>query len=60
MKYKVNLRIETLSGIIADIYTVRAGNRKSAEVLALAKAMDELGRDNVVEIDVREVLPYAG
>lgn len=55
MKFKVNLRIETNSGVIADIYTVSAGNIKAAENIAAAKAMDRLGRNNVTEIAVQEV-----
>ena len=59
-KYNVNLKIETNSGIVNDIYTVRASNPKTAENVAATQAMDNLGRDNVIEITVREVLPYAG
>ena len=59
-KYNVNLKIETSSGIVNDIYTVRASNSKTAENVAATQAMDSFGRDNVTEITVREVLPYAG
>ncbi len=59
-KYTVNLKIETSSGIVNDIYTVRASNSKTAENVAATQAMDSFGRDNVIEITVREVLPYAG
>lgn len=59
MKYDVNLKIETHSGIVTDIYTVTAGNRKSAESIAAAKAMDKLGRNNITEITVQEVQAYA-
>lgn len=59
-KYNVNLKIETSSGIVNDIYTVRASNSKTAENVAATQAMDSFGRDNVIEITVREVLPYAG
>lgn len=59
-KYNVNLKIETSSGIVNDIYTVRASNSKTAENVAATQAIDSFGRDNVIEITVREVLPYAG
>ena len=59
-KYNVNLKIETSSGVVNDIYTVRASNSKTAENVAATQAMDSFGRDNVIEITVREVLPYAG
>lgn len=50
MKYTVNLRVETHSGVTNEPYTVTAGNRKSAESIAAAQAMKKHGHDNVTEI----------
>ena len=55
MKYTVNLRVETYSGIAVEPYTVSAGNPKSAGSIAAAKAMDKHGRDNVTEVLVVSV-----
>lgn len=55
MKYIVNLRVETHSGIEVEPYIVSAGNPKSAESIAAVKAMDKHGRDNVTEISVVSV-----
>ena len=50
MKYTVNLRVETYSGVANEPYTVTAGNKKSAESIAAAQAMRKHGRDNITEI----------
>lgn len=55
MKYTVNLRVETYSGIAVEPYTVSAGNPKSAESIAAARAMNIHGRDNVTEMSVVSV-----
>lgn len=55
MKYAVNLRVETYSGIEVEPYTVSAGNPRSAGTIAAARAMDKHGRDNVTEISVVSV-----
>ncbi|MDE5741352.1 MAG: hypothetical protein K2H90_02775 [Oscillospiraceae bacterium] len=50
MKYNVNLRVETSSGVAIEPYYVTAGNRKSAESIAAAEAIRRHGHDNVIEI----------
>ena len=50
MKYTVNLRVETHSGVANEPYTVTAGNKKSAESIAAAEAIRKHGRDNIIEI----------
>ena len=50
MKYTVNLRVETNSGVANEPYTVTAGNKKSAESLAAAEAIRKHGRKNIAEI----------
>ena len=50
MKYTVNLRVETNSGVANEPYTVTAGNKKSAESLAAAEAIRSHGRKNIAEI----------
>lgn len=50
MKYNVNLRVETSSGVVIELYSVTAGNRKSAESIAAAEAIRRHGHDNVIEI----------
>lgn len=52
MKYTVNLKITTHDYVVAEPYEVSAGNKKSAESIAAALAMDKHGRDNVTEISV--------
>lgn len=52
MKYTVNLKITAHDYVVAEPYEVSAGNKKSAESIAAALAMDKHGRDNVTEISV--------
>lgn len=52
MKYTVNLRITTHDYVVSEPYEVSAGNKKSAESIAAAMAMDKHGQDNVTEISV--------
>lgn len=52
MKYTVNLRITTHGYVIAEPYDVSAGNKKSAESIAAAMAMDKHSQNNVTEISV--------
>lgn len=52
MKYTVNLRVTTHGYIVSEPYEVSAGNKKSAESIAAAMAMDKHGQDNVTEISV--------
>lgn len=55
MKYIVKLRVETYSGITAEMYSVTARNAKAAESAATVKAFHKHGRDNVIEIFVTSV-----
>ncbi len=55
MMYTVNLKVTTNGYVIAEPYTVRAGNAKAAEALATAQAMDRHGQRNVTEIQVISV-----
>lgn len=50
MRYTVNLRVETHSGVAVEPYTVLAGNRKSAESIAATEAIRRHGRENITEI----------
>ncbi len=52
MRYTVNLRITAHGYVVAEPYEVSAGNKKSAESIAAALAMDKHGRDSVTEISV--------
>ncbi|MCX4255821.1 MAG: hypothetical protein OSJ54_02725 [Oscillospiraceae bacterium] len=52
MKYTVNLRVSTREYVVAKPYEVSAGNKKSAEAIAAAMALDKHGRDSVTEISV--------
>ncbi len=52
MKYTVNLKITAHDYVVAESYEVSAGNKKSAESIAAALAMDKHGQDNVTEISV--------
>ena len=52
MRYTVNLRITAHNYVVAEPYEVSAGNKKSAESIAAALAMDKHGQDNVTEISV--------
>lgn len=52
MMYTVNLKVTTNGYVIAEPYTVRAGNAKAAEALAAARAMDRHGQRNITEITV--------
>lgn len=52
MKYMVNLKITAHDYVVAEPYEVSAGNKKSAESIAAALAMDKHGRDSVTEISV--------
>ncbi|MCX4256654.1 MAG: hypothetical protein OSJ54_06970 [Oscillospiraceae bacterium] len=52
MKYTVNLKITAHDYVVAEPYEVSAGNKKSAESIAAALAMDKHGRDSVTEISV--------
>ena len=47
MKYTVNLRVSTREYVVAKPYEVSAGNKKSAEAIAAAMALDKHGRDSV-------------
>lgn len=55
MKYIVNLRVETNSGVAVELYSVTAGNIKSAESIAAAEAIGKHGHDNVTEISAVSV-----
>ena len=55
MKYIVNLRVETHSSVKVEPYNVTAGNKKSAESIAAAQAMEKHGHDNVTEISAVSV-----
>jgi len=55
MKYTVNLRVTTHGYVVAEPYEVSAGNSKSAEAIAAAKAMAVHGRKNITEISVISV-----
>lgn len=55
MKYNVNLRVETHSGVANEPYTVTAGNKKSAESIAAAEAIHKHGRENITEISAVSV-----
>ena len=50
MKYTVNLRVSTREYVVAEPYEVSAGNKKSAESIAAAMAMDKHGQDNVMPL----------
>ena len=52
MKYTGNLKITAHDYVVAEPYEVSAGNKKSAESIAAALAMDKHGRDSVTEISV--------
>ncbi len=52
MKYTVNLKITAHDYVVSEPYEVSAGNKKSAESIAAALAMDKHGRDSVTEISV--------
>ena len=52
MKYTVNLKITAHNYVVAEPYEVSAGNKKSAESIAAALAMDKHGRDSFTEISV--------
>ncbi len=52
MRYTVNLKITAHDYVVAEPYEVSAGNKKSAESIAAALAMDKHGRDSVTEISV--------
>lgn len=52
MRYTVNLRITAHGYVVAEPYEVSAGNKKSAESIAAALALDKHGRDNVTGISV--------
>lgn len=52
MRYTVNLRITAYGYVVAEPYNVLAGNKKSAEAIASAMALDKHGRDNITEISV--------
>ncbi len=53
--YTVNLKITAIGYVIAEPYTVRAGNAKAAEAIAAAEAMKVHGRNNITEITVISV-----
>ena len=55
MKYIVNLRVETYSGVSAELHSVTARNTKAAENAAAAKALRKHGSDNVIEIFIVSV-----
>lgn len=55
MKYTVNLRVETHSGVNAELYSVTAKSPKAAEAAATVKALRKHGEDNVTEISVLSV-----
>lgn len=50
MKYLVNLRVTTFSGVTVEPYAVTAGNVKSAQAIAAVEAIRRHGRENIVEI----------
>ncbi len=52
MRYTVNLKITAHDYVVSEPYEVSAGNKKSAESIAAALAMDKHGQDNVTEISV--------
>jgi hypothetical protein len=52
MRYTVNLKITAHDYVVSEPYEVSAGNKKSAESIAAALAMDKHGRDSVTEISV--------
>lgn len=52
MRYTVNLKITAHDYMVAEPYNVHAGNKKSAEAIASAMALDKHGRDSVTEIEV--------
>lgn len=52
MRYTVNLKITARDYVVAEPYEVSAGNKKSAESIAAALAMDKHGQDSVTEISV--------
>ncbi len=52
MRYTVNLKITAYGYVAAEPYNVLAGNKKSAESIAAALAMDKHGQDSVTEIEV--------
>lgn len=52
MKYTVNLKVTTHGYVVAEPYEVSAGNKKSAESIAAAMAMDKHKQDNITEISV--------
>lgn len=55
MKYTVNLRVETHSGVSAELYSVAARSSKAAETAATMKALRKHGEGNVTEISVLSV-----
>lgn len=55
MKYTVNLRIETSTGVECRLYTVTARNSRLAGKMAAEQAMDDYGRSEIVELTVQEV-----
>ncbi len=52
MRYTVNLKITAHGYVVAEPYSVLAGNPKSAEAIASAMVLDKHGRDSVTEIEV--------
>lgn len=50
MRYTVNLKITAYGYVVAEPYNMLAGNKKSAEAIASAAALDKHGRDSVTEI----------
>ncbi len=52
MRYTVNLKITAYGYVVAEPYNVLAGNKKSAEAIASAMALDKHGQDSVTEIEV--------
>lgn len=55
MKYMVNLRVETHSGVKAELCSVVARNPKAAENAAAAKILRKYGSENVIEIYIISV-----
>lgn len=55
MKYTVNLRIETYSGVNAELYSVMAESSKVAVNAATMNAIRKYGQKNVFEIEVISV-----
>ncbi len=55
MRYTVNLKITAHDYVVAEPYEVLAGNKKSAEAIASAMALDKHGQDSVTEITVISV-----